>query len=382
MNDDSQLRIGLIGSGQVCRVGHGPAIVADGRARIAALCDPDDENRTRFTKMFKVPGVYRDHQDMLEREKLDAVVIASPHWLHARHIQDSITAGLPILCEKPMCTTLADCRAIVNVARNSGVYLQICHNKRFEYGFQRIKELIAAQALGQVFQMSINWHCYVPDYERGWMKKGLNLIKKIGIDPEKTYGAWRIKDDRTGGGDFFDHGPHYIDLIRFLLGDIKSIFCETRQCYQNRVADDLAVAIITLTDNTVVVMERSLIVMGNFFGTEIGYIYGEKGKIRFDVPPPHKQKRVKVGIYKMPNMLFNRYVPAVLPYLRKKTGYFRQMKYFVDQLTHQNTMPRKFNGPWAATPEDANAAIAWTLAGYKSAREGIKVYRKDIDNDI
>ena len=45
-------------------------------------------------------------------------------------------------------------------------------------------------------------------------------------------------------------------------------------------------------------------------------------------------------------------------------------------------MPKKFSGPWAATPEDAYAAIAWTLAGYKSAREGIKVYRKDIDNNI
>lgn len=375
---NGDMSIGLIGSGQICRVGHGPAIVADGRARIAAICDPDDENRERFARQFGVPGIYTDHRKMLDMEKLDAVVIASPPWLHAGHVADVAAAGLPMLCEKPMATTHDECLRIVDIARSSGVYIQMCHNKRFEYGFQRVRELLAAQAIGKVFLVSIDWHCYVPDYDHGWMKTGLKVIKKMGVDPEKTYGAWRIKDDRAGGGIFFDDGPHYIDLLRFFFGEIESISCEIRQCLPNRVADDLAAATLTFTNGTIAVLQRSLIAMGYPFGTERGCMYGEKGKIKFDVPPPHKQKRVKVGLYTLPNFLIGRYLPAVLPYGRRKTGYFRQMKFFIDHVTGQTTLPRKFSGPWAAGPEDAAAAIAWTLAGYRSAQHGLKVYQDEI----
>ncbi len=134
------MKVGIIGCGQVSRVGHGLAIRADKRAVIAASADPDDENLKSFVRKFKVPGIYSDHKEMFKKETLDAVVIASPPWLHREHLKDSIDAGLHVLCEKPLATTPKDIKAMVRMAKEHDKIVQIGHSKRFEPGFQRIKE--------------------------------------------------------------------------------------------------------------------------------------------------------------------------------------------------------------------------------------------------
>jgi predicted dehydrogenase len=67
MEQGNKTKIGLIGAGNICRVGHGPAIKADGRAFIAAISDPDPHNRDIFAKQYGVSGVYEDHRTMPSR---------------------------------------------------------------------------------------------------------------------------------------------------------------------------------------------------------------------------------------------------------------------------------------------------------------------------
>jgi len=149
-NRERKVRLGFIGCGMVSRVGHGPAAAADSRAVLAACADPDDGNRGRFAKRYKIAAAFRDHRDMLERARLDAVVIASPPWLHAEHVEDCAARGLAILCEKPLAGTIEDCDRIVAAGNNYPVLLLIGHSKRLEVGFQRIKEWISAGRLGRV----------------------------------------------------------------------------------------------------------------------------------------------------------------------------------------------------------------------------------------
>ena len=156
-----QVSIGIIGCGQVSRVGHGPAIKKDNRAAICAVVDPDDENRLSFAKKFRVPRNYAHHRDMLQREKLDAVIIASPPWLHREHLEDALNRGIHVLCEKPLATTPEDCRAMAEAAREAeslGTIVQIGHSKRFETGFQKIREMMESDFLGRIYQMSVYWH--------------------------------------------------------------------------------------------------------------------------------------------------------------------------------------------------------------------------------
>jgi predicted dehydrogenase len=373
-----EIKMGIIGCGQVSRVGHGPAIASDERACIAAIADPDDENRATFKRMFRVPEAYPDHRAMLEQEALDAVVIASPPWLHREQLRDAIGAGAHILCEKPIATTLEDCRAMVEMAKGHPKVVQAGHSKRFETGFQRIKEIIDVGMLGDIYQMSIYWHYYIPDFESGWLRKLLDFSKKHWIDFEKKYGTWRYFDPRAGGGDFFDHAPHYIDLMRFLFGDIESIYCQTRRFIRSRVHEDLAVAIFTLSNGAVAVMEKSALVLGRPSGFETGAIYAEKAKLAFEAFQEYKHKKMKVRLYTPLHILPNRYRRLRLPGGRKNTLYHRQMRHFIDRIAGERTVIESYDGEWSAGIDDAATAIAWTLAGYRSAREGREIGRSEI----
>lgn len=279
-----ELKIGIIGCGQVSRVGHGPAIISDERACITAIADPDDENRAKFGRMFRVPAAYPEHREMLKKEELDAVIIASPPWLHRDQLRDAIEAGVHILCEKPIATTLEDCEAMVEMAAGHPRVIQAGHSKRFETGFQRIKEMIDSGMMGDIYQMSIYWHYDIPDFESGRLKTLLEFSKKHWIDFEKRYGTWRYFDPRAGGGDFFDHAPHYIDLMRFLFGEIESLYCQTRRFIKSRLHEDLAVAIFTLANEAVAVMEKSTLVIGRPAGFETGCIHDDRldpGRVSF-----------------------------------------------------------------------------------------------------
>ncbi len=383
MEQSHKTKIGLIGAGNICRVGHGPAITADGRAYIAAISDPDPHNRDVFAKKYRVSGVYEDHRAMLEREDLDAVVISSPPWLHARHVQDAAEKGLPILCEKPMATTLEDCRTIIEAGKKHNVYILMGHCKRFEPGHERIRELLTKNALGRIFQVNVFWYFFIPDFTAGRLGALVSKLKEYGFDIVQKFGFWRYSDLRAGGGDFFDHAPHYIDIIRFYGMEIEQVSCETKRCYPNaRPYEDLAVATFKLSNGAVFLYDKNVIRTGSPYGFERGYIYGEKGKIAFRARHAYKKRRMKVGIYRLSNILHNFYYPALPPYGRGNTMFYRQMKYFIDQVRNENTMKNGISGTWGATPEDSYLTIAWTLASYKSARDGIKITRENLFDEI
>ena len=373
-----EIKMGIIGCGQVSRVGHAPAIASDERVRITAIADPDDENRAKLGRMFRVPVAYPDHQAMLERETLDAVVIASPPWLHREHLRDTIGAGTHILCEKPIATTLEDCRAMVQMAEHHPKVVQAGHSKRFETGFQRIKGMIDAGQLGDIYQMSIYWHYYIPDFESGWMKKALEFSKTHWIDFEKKYGTWRYFDPRAGGGDFFDHAPHYIDLMRFLFGEIDSVYCQTRRFIKSRLHEDLAVSIFNLANGAVAVMEKSQLAMGRPAGFERGFIYAERAKIAFEAFQEYKHKKMKVRLYTPMNILLDRQRKLRLPGGKHNTLYHRQMRHFIDRIVGESTVIGDYDGEWSASIRDGSTAVAWTLAGYRSAKEGREIGRDEI----
>ena len=91
---------------------------------------------------------------------------------------------------------------------------------------------------------------------------------------------------------------------------------------------------------------------------------------------------MKVGIYRLSNILHNLYYPALRPYGRKNTMYYRQMKFFIDKVRNENTLKNSISETWGATPEDSYLTVAWTLASYKSARDGIKISRDNLFSEI
>ncbi|HUT55772.1 MAG TPA: Gfo/Idh/MocA family oxidoreductase [bacterium] len=373
------VRIGFIGCGMVAKVGHGPAVLADDRAVAAACADPDAGNRERFAKKTRARAAYADHREMLDRADLDAVVIATPPWLHAGHVEDAAQHGLAILCEKPLAGTLEDCDRIIASRDRHQVMVQAGHSKRFEIGFQRIKEWVAQGELGRVHQMSVYWHYFIPDFTKNPARWLIGKSRDwLGKDLLKEWGAWRMLDPRSGGGDFFDHGPHYIDLARFILGEVMSISAETNNLVPGRLFEDQAVATLRLENGCLVVLEKSNQVIGRPTGFEHGFIYGARGKLRFECEQEYKLRPMKVWRYGLANIPLDRWTPAVRPVGKRRSLYFRQMRHFIDRLTGGETLSKNFPGPWAATAEDARMAVAWTKAAYRSSEQGVKIKRDEL----
>jgi len=194
-----QVRLGIIGSGGFARY-HLGLLSAIPEASVAAFCDPDDAQiaqcRASFPDLAEVPG-YSTHQDMLSAGGLDAVLVCSPHTLHTAQVQDAFSAGLHVLVEKPLATSVPDSKALIKARDASGKVGAISYQRHGSGPFQYIKEAIATGRYGKI--LGLNSHL-----TQQWL--------------QFTQGTWRQKLALSGGGQINDSGSHMIDILLWITG--------------------------------------------------------------------------------------------------------------------------------------------------------------------
>jgi predicted dehydrogenase len=168
--------------------------------------------------------VYTDYQDMLATEKgLDAVIVASPDWMHAEHTIACLKAGLNVYCEKEMSNDLAKAREMVLAARQTKKLLQIGHQRRSNprYILCHDKLLNEAKLLGRVTHAYGQWNRSVAASAPRGIPKGQELddatLKKYGYDTMDHFRNWRWCK-KYGGGVIADLGSHQIDIFGWFLG--------------------------------------------------------------------------------------------------------------------------------------------------------------------
>jgi predicted dehydrogenase len=144
------------------------------RARVVAVADPRPAYREALADRNGVPAADRltDWRDLAARPRLaDAVVIATPDRLHAEPVARLAALGYDILLEKPMAPTEAECAAVVDTARRTGVLLAVCHVLRYTPYTQAFKRLVAEGAVGTVVGVEhlepVGWWHFAHSYVRG-----------------------------------------------------------------------------------------------------------------------------------------------------------------------------------------------------------------------
>lgn len=197
MKTSSDLLIGQIGSGGrgsiLGRLAHRP-----GRgARIVACCDPSPatlaQNRADFgADLFTTS----DYRELLDRE-LDAVIIATPDFLHEEHALAALARGLAVFLEKPMALTTAGCDRILHAAQKHRARLYLGHNMRHMPFIRKMKALIADGAIGEVKA------CWV----RHFVGHGLDFY----------YRDWHA-ERRYVNGLLLQKAAHDIDIVHWLCG--------------------------------------------------------------------------------------------------------------------------------------------------------------------
>ena len=145
------IRLGLIGCGGIVQQQHLPTLLALDTVRIAALADPADDNLAKVGATTGVPPAqrYADYRDMLEQATLDAVIIATPHHLHAEQVIAAAEAGCAVISEKPMATSLEDAAAVLDAVARHGVIYTVVHNAVFTPGTLRAIALLHEGELPQ-----------------------------------------------------------------------------------------------------------------------------------------------------------------------------------------------------------------------------------------
>ncbi len=191
------VRWGIAGCGWVARDYVGPAIAASANGTLAALHDLSPASLARMAALFPTAAPHADPGDFFAN--IDAVYVASPNDAHRPLVEAAAAARVPVLCEKPMATTLADARAMVAACERAGVPYATAFDQRFHPAHQHLAGLARGGALGTVTAVRIAYCCWV-----GTDFQGDN---------------WRIDPARAGGGALMDLAPHGLDLACFLLDD-------------------------------------------------------------------------------------------------------------------------------------------------------------------
>lgn len=191
------IRWGIAGCGWVARDYVAPAIAASVNGTLAAFYDVSAASLARIAGLFPDASLHSDLARFLAG--IDAVYIATPNDAHRPLVEAAACAGVPVLCEKPMATTLADAQAMVAACERAGVLYATAFDQRFHPAHRCLAGLVADGALGTVTALRIVYCCWVAADFAG--------------------DNWRIDPARAGGGALMDLAPHGLDLASYLLGD-------------------------------------------------------------------------------------------------------------------------------------------------------------------
>jgi predicted dehydrogenase len=213
------------------------ALSSSSSARLVAVYDDDPSLGRSVADDFGAPWT-GDLDALLSSGEADAVVICSPTARHRQHTELAAAAGLHVLCEKPLATTLEDGRAMLAACREAGVQLHLAFVSRFLPHVRSAKAAVEAGSLGEVVGMRAG--------NRG----------RPPLPP--AYPAWITTPAESGGGALIDHSVHLTDLVRHLTGaEIRLVAAETGTLLWDTDVEDCALVSLVLDSGGVASLDPS-----------------------------------------------------------------------------------------------------------------------------
>ena len=219
------VRFGIVGPGKVAEL-HAAAL---GRIASARLVGVTGRNANRARELARKHGAaaWPSFEGMLASRQLDALIVCTPHPLHAELAIAGAQAGVHVIVEKPMAITIRDCDAMIAAAVKNGVKLAVISQRRWYPAVQRVKAAIDEGRIGG---------------------PGLATVEVLGWRGPEYYALdpWRGTPDGEGGGVLVNQAVHQLDLLRWFLGPIAEIDGRLANLNHPGLAvEDSAVAVAT-----------------------------------------------------------------------------------------------------------------------------------------
>lgn len=300
---NSRINLGFIGMGKMNQ-GHLGNFLGREQTQVVAVCDVDTNRREHaqqrveqhYSKQtgasYKGCEAYNDFRELLAREDIDAVVIATPdHW-HAVIAIAAVKAGKDVYCEKPLTHNVHEAVTLTKAVRDSGRILQTGSQQRSDREFRVACELVRNGVIGQIQSITTAFGDPAPVYSLGEesLEPGLDWDLWCGPGPLKPYNSvlsprgvhdhfpnWRMTRE-FGGGMITDWGAHHIDIAQWGLGVDDSGPIEVRASEQGAGAKRGAQ--LVYADGVVLTHGNGKGV--SFYGTE-GEVHVNRGKFELSL---------------------------------------------------------------------------------------------------
>ena len=256
------MRIGLLSSAHMHVESYLQGLRALPNVEVVGLYDDDASRGQAFAKGRQVTW-YADIDRLLAN--VDATVICSENARHRFFVEASADAKLPMLCEKPLATTLDDAVAMLNAAERAHAPLYMALPVRFVPGFAQMLQAVHHGQVGRILAMVATNHGSLPP---GWF-----------LDPEQA-----------GGGAVMDHTPHVADLMRLLArSEVDEVFAEMDSRVRQAKIDDSGILTLEFTNGIFATLDPSWTRGEGFptWGDVTLEVVGTQGVLDFDAFRPH-----------------------------------------------------------------------------------------------
>ena len=250
------VRIGVVGVGQMGRL-YADAIRAIDGLELTALCTRTLD-RIRDLPEAKFP----DHRSLIASGRVDAVVIATPHWSHPEVAIDALAHGLHVLTDKPLAVHVADGRRMLAAHRDKTRRFGVIFNERTRPVNAKIRSMIRADELGPIRRVI-------------WLSTGLFRSHAY-----YASGGWRATWAGEGGGVLINQAPHDLDLLQWFAGSPARVTAKIGlgRYHPIEVEDDVS-AVLEYPGGATALFA---ITTGEAPGTNRVEIVGDRGKLELD----------------------------------------------------------------------------------------------------
>jgi predicted dehydrogenase len=275
------IRFGIIGCGRIAQR-HAQHI--DNNGQLVATCDVVAEKAESLAATYKAKAYTNLLAFLAENQgKMDVVSVCSPNGFHAEHAIAALRAGFHVLCEKPMAISVEDCGRMINEAEHANRRLFIVKQNRFNPPIEALKKAIEENRFGKIFSVQLS--CF-------WNRN------------EKYYNESNWKGSQElDGGTLFTQFSHFIDLLYWLIGDIKKVYPIVRNFAHQETID--------FEDTGVVAVEFYNGAIGTINYTVNSYLknmegsislFGEKGTVKVGGQYLNELEYQNIQDYKIENL--------------------------------------------------------------------------------
>lgn len=214
----------LVGTGGIADAHVNAVNYTQGRVELVAACDIDATRAETFRAKFNLAKAHTDYATMLREEKPDIVLVAAPPGLHASMSIAAMEAGAWVLCEKPLCASLAEFDQIEAAEQRTGKRTSCVFQMRFASSNTHVRGLLQAGRFGRPLVAVCNtlWYRDVPYYSVPWR------------------GKWKTEL----GGPTMSQGIHTMDHLLHLLGDWTEVKAVAETLYHEIEVEDVSMALV------------------------------------------------------------------------------------------------------------------------------------------